>query len=101
MRTCRCHDFRTDDLNDSHTQLQHAQDELIATQSYIHHLKTELHGRDEQLEVSQAQTTELQHEVEHLQELFPFELVEPEETEGMSGVEDNSIVHVVRLSRIP
>jgi hypothetical protein len=101
MRTCRRHDFRTDDLNDSHTQLQHAQDELIATQSYIHHLKTELHGRDEQLEVSQAQTAELQHEVEHLQELFPSELEEPEETEGMSGVEDNSIVHVVRLSRIP
>jgi hypothetical protein len=33
--------------------------------------------------------------------LFPSELEEPEETEGMSGVEDNSIVHVVRLSRIP
>jgi hypothetical protein len=34
------------------TQLQHAQDELTAAQSYVHHLETELHERDEQLEAS-------------------------------------------------
>jgi hypothetical protein len=39
---------------------------LTAAQSYVHHLETELHERDEQLEVSQAQTVDLQHEVEHL-----------------------------------
>jgi hypothetical protein len=54
MRTYRSRDFKTDDLNDTHTWLQHAQDELTAAQSYIHHLKTELHERDEQLVVSQA-----------------------------------------------
>jgi predicted nucleic acid-binding Zn-ribbon protein len=41
-------------------------DELTTAQSYIHHLKTELHERDEQLEASQAQVTDLHHEVEHL-----------------------------------
>jgi hypothetical protein len=54
---------------------------LVASQGYIHHLETELHERDEQLEVSQAQAAELQDVVEHLQE--------PEEVEGSSGVEDN------------
>jgi hypothetical protein len=45
MRTYRSHDFKTDDLDDTRTQLQHAQDELTAVQSYIHHLETELHER--------------------------------------------------------
>jgi chromosome segregation ATPase len=61
MRTYHSRDFKTDDLNDTRTQLQHAQDELVAAQSYIHHLETELHKRDEQLEASQTQTTDLQH----------------------------------------
>jgi chromosome segregation ATPase len=61
MRTYRSHDFKTDDLDDTHTRLQHAQDELVAAQSYIHHLETELHERDEQLEASQAQAADLQH----------------------------------------
>jgi chromosome segregation ATPase len=71
MRTYRSHDFKTDDLDDTHTRLQHAQDELVAAQGYVHHLETELHERDEQLEVSQAQAADLQHQVEHLQELIP------------------------------
>jgi hypothetical protein len=73
-----------------------AQDELVAVQKYIHHLETELHERDKQLEVSQAQAVELQDVVEHLQELIPQEPEEPEEpkkdpeeVEGSSGVEDN------------
>jgi peptidoglycan hydrolase CwlO-like protein len=96
MRTYRSRDFKTDDLNDTHTRLQHAQDKQTFTQSYIHHLETELHERDEQLEVSQAQATDMQHEVEHLQELIPPEPEEPkepeedpEEIEGMSGVDDD------------
>jgi hypothetical protein len=90
MRTDHNHDFKTDDLNDTHTQLQHAQDELTAAQSYIHHLETELHERDEQLEASQAQAADLQHEVEHLQELIPPEPEEdPKEIEGMYGVDDD------------
>ncbi len=59
MRTYHSRDFKTDDLDDSHTRLQHAQDELTAAPSYVHHLKTELHERDEQLEVSQAQAVDL------------------------------------------
>jgi chromosome segregation ATPase len=59
MRTYRSRDFKTDDLDDTRTQLQHAQDELVAAQSYVHHLETELHERDEQLEASQAQTADL------------------------------------------
>jgi peptidoglycan hydrolase CwlO-like protein len=86
MRTYRSCDFKTDNLDDTHTRLQHAQDELTATQSYVHHLETKLHERDEQLEASQAQAVDLQHEVEHLQELIPPEL---EEIEGMSGVDDD------------
>jgi hypothetical protein len=96
MMTYRSRDFKTDDLDDTRTRLQHAQDELIAAQSYVHHLKTELHERDEQLEASQAQAIDLQHEVEHLQELIPPEPEEPEEPEedpeeieGMSGVDDD------------
>jgi peptidoglycan hydrolase CwlO-like protein len=75
---------------------QHAQDELTTAQSYVHHLVTELHERDEQLEASQAQAADLQHEVEHLQELIlpePDEPVElekdPEEIEGMFSVDDD------------
>jgi chromosome segregation ATPase len=101
MRTYRSRDFKTDLLDNTHTRLQHAQDELTAAQSYVHHLETKLHERDEQLEASQAQTAELQHEMEHLQELIPQEPEEdPEKIEGMSSVEDNYIVHVVILSRI-
>jgi hypothetical protein len=55
-----------DDLDDTRTRLQHAQDELTATQSYGHLLEAELHERDEQLEVSQAHVADLQQEVEHL-----------------------------------
>jgi hypothetical protein len=47
MRTYHSHDFKTDDLDDSHTRLQHAQDELVAAQGYVHHLEAELHERDE------------------------------------------------------
>jgi hypothetical protein len=54
MRTYHSRDFKTDDLDDTRTRLQHAQDELVAAQGYVHHLKTELHERDEQLEASQA-----------------------------------------------
>jgi chromosome segregation ATPase len=93
MRTYHSHDFKTNDLNDTHTRLQHAQDELTTAQSYIHHLKIELHKRDEQLEASQTQAADLQHEVEHLQELIPPEPEEPEEDpeeiEDMSGVDDD------------
>jgi chromosome segregation ATPase len=92
MMTYHNRDFKTNDLNDTATRLQHAQDELTAAQSYVHHLKTELHERDEKLEVSQAQAADLQHEVEHLQKLIPpepEEPEEPEEIEGMSGVNDD------------
>jgi hypothetical protein len=64
MRTYHRHDFKIDDLDDTRTQLKHAQDELVAAQGYVHHLKTELHERDEQLEASQAQAADLQHQVE-------------------------------------
>jgi NADPH-dependent ferric siderophore reductase len=59
MRTYRSRDFKTDDLDDTRTRLQHAQDELVAAQSYVHHLETELHERDEHLEASQAHTADL------------------------------------------
>jgi hypothetical protein len=49
----------------------------------------------------------LQHEVEHLYELIPPEPEEPEEPEqdpkeikGMSGVDDDYIVRIARLSSI-
>jgi peptidoglycan hydrolase CwlO-like protein len=93
MRTYHSRGFKADDFDDTRTRLQHAQDELTATQRYVHHLETKLHERDEQLEASQAQVVDLQHEVEHLQELIPQELEEPEEDpeeiEGMSAVEDD------------
>jgi chromosome segregation ATPase len=54
MRTYHNRDLKTDDLDDTRTRLQHAQDELVAIQSYVHHLETELHERDEQLAASQA-----------------------------------------------
>jgi predicted component of type VI protein secretion system len=92
MRTYRSRDFKTDDLDDTHTRLQHAQDELVAAQGYVHHLETELHERNEQLEMSQAQAVDLQHQVEHLQELIspePEEPEEPKEIRGMSDVDDD------------
>jgi hypothetical protein len=61
MRTYHSCNFKTDNLDDTRTQLQHTQDELVDAQSYVHHLETELHERDEQLEASQAQTADLQH----------------------------------------
>jgi chromosome segregation ATPase len=93
MRTYRSRDFKTDDLDDTCTRLQHDQDELVAAQGYVHHLEMELHERDEQLEASQAQAVDLQHQVEHLQELIPMEPEEPEEDpeeiEGVSDVDDD------------
>jgi chromosome segregation ATPase len=90
MRTYYNRGFKTDNLNNTHTRLQHAQDELTAAQSYVHHLETELHERDEQLEASQIQAADLQHKVEHLQELVPPEPEEdPEENEGMFSVDDD------------
>jgi chromosome segregation ATPase len=93
MRAYRTHDFKTDDLDNICTRPQHGQDELTAAQSYVHHLETDLYERDEQLEASQAQVVDLQHEVEHLQELIPSKPEEPEENpeeiEGMSGVDDD------------
>jgi 2-iminoacetate synthase ThiH len=66
-----------------------------------------LHERDEQLEASQAQVADLQHQVGHLQELIPPKLEEPEEPEehpeeieGMSDVDDDYSVRIARLSRI-
>jgi septal ring factor EnvC (AmiA/AmiB activator) len=47
MRTYRSRNFKIDDLNDTHTRLQHTQDELVAAQGYVHHLETELHEWDE------------------------------------------------------
>jgi chromosome segregation ATPase len=92
MRNYCSYDFKTDDLDNTRNRLQHARDELVATQGYVHHFETELHERGEQLEASQAQTADLQHQVEHLQELIPLkpdEPKEPEEIEGMSDVDDD------------
>jgi multidrug resistance efflux pump len=66
MRTYRSRDMKLDFLDDTRIQLKNAQDELVAAQGYIHHLETELHERDEQLEASQAQAAELEDVVEHL-----------------------------------
>jgi septal ring factor EnvC (AmiA/AmiB activator) len=66
MRTYRSRDVKSDFLDDAHTRLKNAQDELVAAQGYMHHLETELHEQDEQLEASQAQAAELQDVVEHL-----------------------------------
>jgi chromosome segregation ATPase len=104
MRTYCSRDFKTDDLDDTRTRLQDTQDELVAAQSYVHHLETEPHERDEQLEASQAQAADLQHQVEHLQGLIPPEPEEseedPEEIEGMSDVDDDSTVRIARFLRI-
>jgi chromosome segregation ATPase len=90
MRTYHSHDVKSDFLDDARTWLKNTQDALVAAHGYIHHLETELHERDEQLEASQAQAAELQDAIEHLQELIPEEPEEdPEEIEGMSSVEDN------------
>jgi predicted nucleic acid-binding Zn-ribbon protein len=96
MRTYCSHDIKSNFLDDAYTRLKNAQDELVAAESYIHHLETELHERDEQLEASQSQAAELQDAVEHMRELIPPELEEPEESEedleeveSSSGVEDN------------
>jgi hypothetical protein len=59
MRTYRSRDVKSDFLDDARTRLKNAQDELVTAQGYIHHLETELHERDEQLKVSQAQAAEL------------------------------------------
>jgi chromosome segregation ATPase len=59
MSTYCSRDFMTDLLDDAHTRLQRAQDKLTVAQNYVHHLEAELHERDEQLEASQAQGTEL------------------------------------------
>jgi predicted nucleic acid-binding Zn-ribbon protein len=96
MRTYCSRDIKSDFLDDAYTRLKNAQDELVTAESYIHHLETELHERDEQLEASQAQAAELQDAVEHMRELIPPELEEPEESEedleeveSSSGVENN------------
>jgi chromosome segregation ATPase len=85
MRMYHSHDVNSDFLDDARTQVQHAQDELTVAQNYVHHLELELHERDAQLMVSQAQAAELQDTIEHQQE--PEE--DLEEDEGLSGVEDN------------
>jgi hypothetical protein len=56
MKTYRSRYFKADDTR---TRLQDAQDELTVAQSYVHHLEPELHERDELLEASQAQATDL------------------------------------------
>jgi hypothetical protein len=66
MRTNHSRDFKANDLDDTRTRLQQAQDELTAAQSYVHHLKTELHEKDEQLEASQAQAADLHDRDEQL-----------------------------------
>jgi chromosome segregation ATPase len=87
MRTYCSRDVKSNFLDDALTQLQHTQDELTIAQNYVHHLKVELHERDAQLMVNQAQATELQDAVEHLQELLPSD--EETEDEGSSGMEDD------------
>jgi chromosome segregation ATPase len=59
MTTYRRRDVRWDFLDNARTRLKNTQDELVTAQGYIHHLETEVHERDKQLEVSQAQATEL------------------------------------------
>jgi cell division septum initiation protein DivIVA len=70
MRTYRSRDVKFDFLDDARTRLQNTQDELTVAQNYVHHLEVELHERNKQLAVSQAQTVELQDAVEHLQEFL-------------------------------
>jgi hypothetical protein len=52
MRTYHSRDFKTDTLDNTHTQLQNTQDELTLAQNYIHHLEAKLVERDQQFEVS-------------------------------------------------
>jgi hypothetical protein len=47
IRMYRSRDFKINLLDDARTQLWHALDELTTAQSYVHHLETELHERDE------------------------------------------------------
>jgi hypothetical protein len=47
MRTYHSRDMKLDFLDDARTRRNDAQDKLVATQGYIHHLETELHERDE------------------------------------------------------
>jgi septal ring factor EnvC (AmiA/AmiB activator) len=54
MRMYHSCNIKSDFLDDARTWLQHAHDELTVAQNYVHHLKVELHERDEQLMVSQA-----------------------------------------------
>jgi hypothetical protein len=73
MRMYHNRDAKSDFLDDACTQLQHTQDELTVAQNYVHYLEVELHKRDAQLAVSQAQAAELQDVVEHLQKLLPLD----------------------------
>jgi chromosome segregation ATPase len=66
VRTYHSRDVKLDFLDDSHTRLKNAQDELVVAQSYIHHFEAKLHERDKQLKASQAQAAELEDAVEHL-----------------------------------
>jgi hypothetical protein len=66
MRTYHSHNVNLDFLDDARTRLKNTQDKSVAAQGYIHHLETELHEGDEQLEASQARAAELQDAVEHL-----------------------------------
>jgi hypothetical protein len=66
MRTYHSRNVKSNFLDDARTWLKNTQDELVAAQGYIYHLETQLHERDEQLKVSQAQAAELQDAVEHL-----------------------------------
>jgi hypothetical protein len=54
MRAYRSHDFKTDALDSTRTQLQNTQDKLTLAQNYVHLLEAKLVERDQQLEVSQA-----------------------------------------------
>jgi hypothetical protein len=47
MRTYRSRSVKSDLLDDTRTRLKNAEDELVAAHSYIHHLETKLHERDE------------------------------------------------------
>jgi hypothetical protein len=43
MRVYCGRDFKTDDPDDTRTQLQYTLDKLTAVQSYVHHLEAKLH----------------------------------------------------------
>jgi chromosome segregation ATPase len=95
MKTYHSHDVKSYFLDDARTRLKNAQDKLVTAQGYIHHLETELHEEDEQLEASQAQGAELQDMVEHLQELIP-----QDHEEDLEEVEGSSSVETTRMSRL-